>query len=736
MKFVMEYLNRLNEKQREAALYTEGQLLILAGAGSGKTSTMTHRIAYLVKEKKVHPYNILAVTFTNKAAGEMRERVESILGEGTGMWILTFHQTCLRILRRHAKALGYTESFVIYDSSDQKSLMKKVMQELNINEKMYSAQYLLSIISHCKEKEILPKEYLMKNGEDFKVQTIAGAYDRYNKMLRENNAMDFDDLLVNTVLLFKKEPEILEYYQNRFKYVMVDEYQDTNKIQYKLVKLLSEGYGNLCVVGDDDQCIYQWRGADIRNILDFEKDFPNAKIIKLEQNYRSRGNIIDAANSVIVRNSRRKQKKLWTEREAGSKVTYFRAEGDRKEAEFIAGEIEKLHGSSKLKDSKYSDMAVLCRMNAQTRLFEEAFMNRGIPYRVLGSLKFYDRKEIKDMIAYMRLVLNPYDNLSFERVINEPKRGIGPKTLDKIRDFSETEGVSMLEAICDETLLENLPEKSREQVRNMGKYLLAYGEEKENLKVSDIYDGILSHTRYLDILKNQNTQEADNRIDNILEFKSVIAEYERNIPDLELGNFLEKVALVAEVDNYNPKDDAVVIMTLHGAKGLEFPVVFIPGMEDGLFPGWRSKESISELEEERRLCYVGMTRAKEKLYMTGAEERMLFGSFKQTIESPFIREIDAKYIDDWSFDVGTSRKRNTERGNVGINPGSAYNPYQEVGKIKQKIEKYDFENGAKVRHTKFGEGIVVAQDEKVITVSFDSVGVKKLARLVAPLEKI
>ena len=732
----MDYLGNLNEKQREAALYTDGQLLILAGAGSGKTATMTHRIAYLVRDLAVNPRNILAVTFTNKAAGEMRERVENILGEETGMWILTFHQTCLRILRRHAKALGYISSFVIYDSQDQKSVVKKIMQELNVSDKLYTPQYLLTIISHCKENEIGPKDYLTENGEDFKSQQIASVYEAYNNALKANNAMDFDDLLVNAVTLLRNEPEILEYYQNRFKYVMVDEYQDTNRIQYKLVKLLSGGYGNLCVVGDDDQCIYQWRGADIRNILDFEKDFPNAKVIKLEQNYRSKGNILNASNSVIAKNSRRKSKRLWTAEDAGNKVVYFRTDRDKAEADFIADEIRKLHGSNAVSGNEYSDMAVLCRMNAQTRLFEEAFMTKGIPYKVLGGLKFYDRKEIKDITAYMRLVLNPYDNLAFERIINEPKRGIGPKTLDKIRDLSLESGISMLEVIADEDAMQVLPEKARESAGKTALYILEYSKETDNLRVSDIYDGILAHTGYLDALKAQNSQEADARIDNILEFKSVIADYEKTSSDPTLAEFLERVALVAEADNYNPQDDAVVIMTLHGAKGLEFPVVFIPGMEEGLFPGWRSKDSIAEQEEERRLCYVGMTRAKERLYMTGAEERMLFGSFKYTTESRFIKEIDTRYLDDRSFVASVPKKINSKRGNVGDSKGIGYNPYKAASEIKKKAVKYEISDGERVSHSKFGEGMVISQDDRVITVAFDSVGVKKLAKAVAPLEKI
>ncbi len=732
----MDLLSKLNDKQKEAALYTEGQLLILAGAGSGKTSTMTHRIAYLVMEKGVNPGNILAVTFTNKAAEEMRERVENMLGETTGMWIMTFHQTALRILRRHAKALDYEDGFVIYDAQDQKSVMKKAMKEQNVDEKLYPVQYLLSIVSRCKEKEISPRDYLIENGEDFKTQKIAAVYGAYNRILKENNAMDFDDLLVNAVRILEKETEIREYYQTKFKYVMVDEYQDTNYIQYKMIKILSEMYENLCVVGDDDQCIYQWRGADIKNILGFEKDFPNAKVIKLEQNYRSKSNILNAANSVIARNTNRKSKAMWTDSDEGHKVIYYRTDRDKDEAKFVADEISKLHGSKDISSSEYSDMAVLCRMNAQTRLFEEAFMAQGIPYRVIGGLKFYDRKEIKDILAYMRLVLNPYDNVAFERIINEPKRGIGPKTLEKIEDLAREMDCSMLEAVSDDAAVEELPEKAKKSVKHMAGYILEYGKEKDNLTVADIYDGILEHTGYLEILKGQNTLEAEARIDNLLEFKSAIFDYQSSSPNLTLGEFLEKVALVAEVDNYNPQDDAVVIMTLHGAKGLEFPVVFIPGMEDGLFPGWRTKESSDQEEEERRLCYVGMTRAKEKLYMTGAEERMLYGSMKYTTESKFISEIDKRYVDDWSYVPAVPSKLNHKKGNVSFARSLSYNPYKAAADIKDKNKRFDIDNGARVKHTKFGEGMVLSQDEKVITVVFDSVGVKKLAKAVAPLEEV
>ncbi|MBE6034868.1 MAG: ATP-binding protein [Clostridiales bacterium] len=775
----MDYLKGLNDKQREAALHKDGPLLILAGAGSGKTSTMTRRIAYLIKEEGVSPYHIFAVTFTNKAAKEMRDRVESLIGEGLNMWILTFHSACLRILRKHSELLGYTNGFVVYDPTDQKTVIKNCIKAANIDDKKYTPAYVLSIISDNKEKAVTPQEFARLNEGDYKGKILAQLYSEYCKVLKKNNAMDFDDLIVNTVRLFEENEDVLMYYQNRFKYIMVDEYQDTNYMQYRFIKLLAEAHNNICVVGDDDQCIYQWRGADITNILDFEKDFKNTKVIKLEQNYRSYGNILAAAHSVVEKNMQRKHKKLWTDKEPGEKITYYRADDEKDEARFIAQEIDRLKSSER----QYKDFAVLYRTNAQSRNFEEALSAREIPYRVLGGLRYYDRKEIKDIMSYMRLVQNPSDDVSFVRIINEPKRGIGDKTIEKLRTLAEVRGESLFQTLLDDEVVMGLSAKASVSVRKMVDTILKYSEEKDNLRVSDIYDGLLVNTGYLKALEDANTVEAESRIENIMEFKSVIYDYEKEEPQLSLLDFMEKIALVAEVDNHDENENAVVLMTMHSAKGLEFPVVFLPGMEDGLFPGWRALEKPTGLEEERRLCYVGMTRAKERLFMTSAQMRTLYGKTEYTKESQFMREVDKKLLtgdgvyepktasfsgsfgNSWgggsgfggtaaklapSSRVGSSWGQAGSRpgvaaagGNDGFakaNPSMPFDPLA-ASKRDSKLSassknNVDFESGERVSHAKFGEGMVVSVDGKTISVMFDSAGLKKLAKDIAPIKKI
>ncbi|MBQ3520278.1 MAG: UvrD-helicase domain-containing protein, partial [Firmicutes bacterium] len=577
----MEYLNKLNNEQREAAMHTEGPLLILAGAGSGKTSTMTHRIAYMIKEKGVDPYNMLAVTFTNKAAGEMRERVENLVGEGINMWILTFHSACLRILRAHADILGYGKDFAVYDPTDQKTLIKNICKELNIDNKRYNPSYFLGIISKCKEQRISPEDYIKIHGDDLKAKMAYQVYDGYQKTLKKNNAMDFDDLLLKAVELFEKDEATLLKYQRRFRYIMVDEYQDTNQIQYAFIKMLAEAHNNICVVGDDDQCIYQWRGADIRNILEFEKDFKDAKVIKLEQNYRSTSNILEAAHSVISHNKGRKQKKLWTDQEAGNKLIYRRAEDEKDEAYFVASEINRMKGPSQ----RYSDFAILYRTNAQSRNFEEALSRRGIPYRVLGGLRYYDRKEIKDMMCYLRLVQNQADDLALTRIINEPKRGIGGKTIEKMIALAKVRNESLFATMTDKEVTSSFSSKASANIDEFTELISSYSAEKDNLRVSDMYDGLLVKSGYLKALEDQNTLEAESRIENLMEFKSVIYDYEEEDPNISLSEFMERIALLAEVDNHDADENAVVLMTMHSAKGLEFPFVFMPGMEDGLFPG-------------------------------------------------------------------------------------------------------------------------------------------------------
>lgn len=735
----MKYLENLNDKQREAAMYTEGALLILAGAGSGKTSTMTRRIAYLVDEKGVSPYNILAVTFTNKAAREMEERVEEILGSNSRMWIMTFHAACLRMLRMDGDRLGYTNSFAVYDPVDQKSIVKNLLKEYEIDEKKFTPNSILSNISKAKEQEIGPREF-EENAGDFRDETVAKVYRGYERILSRNNAMDFDDLILNAVRLLKENPDVLEKYQERFRYIMVDEYQDTNQLQYKLISLLAKKYGNICVVGDDDQCIYQWRGADIRNILNFEKEFPKAKVVKLEQNYRSTANILEAAHSVISNNKQRKRKKLWTDASQGEKIQYHRLESDYREAGYIAQEI----GYMVQQGENYRDFAILYRTNAQSRNFEDSLAQRRIPYRVIGGLRYYDRMEIKDMIAYMRLVANPMDDIAFDRVVNSPKRGIGKATMDKIKSVANYCEKSIFQYVESEAIADTLSGKASRGMNEFLEIIREYSEEKENLRVSDIYEGLLIKSGYLKALEDQRTAEADGRIENLMEFKSVIYEFENRDSKLELDEFLEKLALLSDVDNHDSEANAVTLMTMHSAKGLEFPYVFMPGMEDGLFPSWRSRDSISQMEEERRLCYVGMTRAKRRLWMTSAESRLLYGKVNATRESEFMREINPKLL------AGDGVYKS---GSVGAKTGSTryldgrYDPisgdYQFQNHIKAKnemkkklVHDEHFEVGDRVIHGKFGEGVVLEVTPKIIRVEFVGDGVKKLAVGIAPIKKM
>lgn len=750
----------LNEKQIEAVKHTEGPLLILAGAGSGKTSTMTHRIAYLLENgkdeegKPVGPWNILAVTFTNKAANEMKERVERLVGNTYGMWIMTFHGMCLRMLRDHVGALGYDKDFVIYDTTDQKTIVKNIIKDLNLDTREFPVPYVLTVIGDKKEKGISPAKFEAEAEGDRKNKILAAAYFAYEKKLKENNAMDFDDLLLNALKLLKQDGELLREYQKRFRYIMVDEYQDTNRIQYELMYTLAEKHKNICVVGDDDQCIYQWRGADIRNILDFEKDFPKAKVIKLEQNYRSKANILSAAHSVISKNKGRKNKTLWTEAEKGEKITYYRADDEKDEASYIASQIKALME----KGMHYSDFAILYRINSQSRQFEEAFTRYEIPYRVLSGLRYYDRKEIKDIMSYMRLVVNPKDEVSFRRVINEPKRGMGEKTLEKIATLASIRNVSMLEALMDPDILETLPNRPYQLVRSMVE-LIGYLRDSQ-LKVSEIYDSLLVNTGYLASLEQEGTIESEGRIDNLMEFKSVIYEYEKEEADPSLLGFMEKLALMSDIDNHDENLDTVVLMTLHSAKGLEFPVVFVPGLEDGLFPGHRSFDSADKMEEERRLCYVGMTRAKERLYLTGASLRTLYGRTEYTRESQFLREVDESLL---QGDSVFRRQNDFGFGRVpgpGVSTGSrdgassegmsGYKPYDVLKEAKGAVKKAaltigkkgtkdsgdDFAIGDKISHPKFGEGVVVDASVSAVTVEFGNGEVKKLAKGFAPIKKI
>ena len=772
-------LSRLNKEQQEAVKHMEGPLLILAGAGSGKTTMMTHRIAYML-EKGVSPYNILAVTFTNKAAGEMKDRIESLTGGTRGMWVMTFHAMCVRILRNHGEVLGFKNGFSIYDESDKKALLKRIVKDLKIDEKIYPVSYLGSVISSCKEAEEDPDDYIENNSMNFKAETVAKVYARYMEDLQQNNAMDFDDLLWNVVKLFEASSEVLSYYQQRFKYIMVDEYQDTNYLQYKLIHALAEKSHNLCVVGDDDQCIYQWRGADIRNILDFEKDFSETKVIKLEQNYRSDANILDLANSVIANNRNRKAKELWTDRNEGNKITYRRLEDEQREAWYVGGEIQRLHDEEGI---PFNDMAILYRKNAQSRPFEEKFSFRGIPYRVLGGTRFYDRKEIKDVMSYMHLVENPSDDVAMARIINEPKRGLGPKSLGGIVLYAKAYKLSIFEALKEQEVLGSLSRKSRAAVEDLVTMLDELGAEQDNMELSDIYDNLIRRSGYLTALEAENTVEADARIENILELRSVIAEFEEKaagsvLTDEEdefreerdrlredgfdvkeptlLQSFLERIALLSDIDNRDESEDAVVMMTLHSSKGLEFPVVFMPGMENGLFPGSASMDDPSKMEEERRLCYVGITRAMRKLYLTGAQTRMLYGRTDFTIESEFMREMDTNLLEGDPTVAERSANAGGIRGDGGIlgmrefkgrYEGSAdgydasfSKPFDALKFAKKQASKgisnEGFEAGDRIRHPKFGEGLLIDQDAKTLTIAFDSVGIKKLGKGFVKLTKV
>ncbi|MBE6036657.1 MAG: ATP-binding protein [Clostridiales bacterium] len=797
----MEYLKTLNPQQYEAATHKDGPLLILAGAGSGKTATMTRRIAWLIKEEGVWPSQILAVTFTNKAAGEMRERVESLVGPVTqGMWIQTFHSTCLRILRLYGDRIGYDKNFVVYDTTDQKVVVKNIMKEKNIDEKNYTPSYFLSVISHCKETGMEPERYEALNRQNSRERLVAEVYAEYQKVLKKNNALDFDDLLWKAVQLLKKDPEVLQTLQNKFRYIMVDEYQDTNMMQYTLVKLLAAGHHNLCVVGDDDQCIYQWRGADIRNILDFEKDFPEARIIKLEQNYRSYGNILKAAHSVIENNSSRKKKKLWTEREDGEKIRYCRADDDWEEARFVAREVGWLQGKPAVfaasqrnmpgnEPLEYKDFAVLYRTNAQSRRFEEVFRQMGIPFHLVNDLGFYDRKEIRDLMAYLRLVNNPADDVALRRIINEPKRGIGDKTMEKVVALAEARGCSLLTALEDPDVLAVLPSKGAAAVESMVKLLVSLRDEQENMLVSDIFLKLLEGTGYQKVLQEKpNDVENQKRLENLDELHSDILEYEKTCKnrgeDATLAGFLEGKSLepgknAGGEENPEGEENSVSLMTLHTAKGLEFPVVFLVGMDEGVFPGFRAAEREDGLEEERRLCYVGMTRAMARLYLTSAETRTLYGKTNYMRESCFLRELDQSLVTGSAIDRGRRYDRysqitgdpesyrydpysggsarafggklvNAPAGNYGSgravggaslgSSGAAFTPRPMGQRMPQAarptVKAADLSIGDRVSHTKFGEGTITAVNGDAATVIFDGAGVKKLALSVAPLKKL
>jgi len=637
-------LGKLNDRQLEAVKQTEGPLLILAGAGSGKTHALTYRIAWLL-QNRVNPFNIIAITFTNKAAREMRSRVNALDPSGDQVWVSTFHSLCVRILRREVQHYGYDNKFSIIDADDAEKLIRGCIRDLNINDKQYPARAAMAYISDMKDK-LLGYEDAKNSAYDYRARNMAKIYELYQQRLKSSNSMDFDDLIYVTVKMFIHCPDVLERYQIRFKYILVDEFQDTNTSQYRLVSLLAEKYKNLCVVGDDDQSIYGWRGANIHNILDFENNFPGARIIKLEQNYRSSQNILDAANSVISNNISRKGKQLWTQNEAGERIFYFRAENDREEGRFVCEVIRQRLSEG----AKYSDFAVLYRTNAQSRAIEDEMVQAGMPYRLFGGVRFYQRMEIKDILAYLKAIHNPFDGVSYQRVINVPKRGIGGTTVDLINSFAEDNDIAFYSALNE---VEHIPEISaprKKRIMAFNEMMSDFTHYAENNSVTDLLDKILFDTQYLQELKVIGTEESESRIENVNELVSKAAEFirdaEKNNTETSLAAFLEDVALVADIDNYEETEDAAVLMTLHSAKGLEFPCVFMVGVEEGLFPSYRSisSGSMNELEEERRLCYVGITRAKKELYITTAAERMQYGQSVYNSPSRFINELPKRCI--------------------------------------------------------------------------------------------
>ena len=753
----------LNKEQYEAAVTVNGPLLILAGAGSGKTRVLTHRIAYMVKDLNIYPSKILAITFTNKAAGEMRERVRSLVGDDVdSMWVSTFHSSCVRILRREIDKLGYNKNFAIYDSYDQKVLIRQCMEELKINEKDITDREIIGKIGDQKDNLISAETFKRESEHNFRLNKIADAYLLYQKKLKTNNALDFDDLIYKVVELFKKNPDVLEFYQRKFQYIMVDEYQDTNKSQYELVRLLAALHGNICVVGDDDQCIYEWRGADIRNILDFEKDYPEAKVIKLEQNYRSKGNILKAANDVIKNNSERKRKVLRTESENGEKIKIYRAPSDLDEGMYVTSQIKKLMQSDK---KTYKDFAILYRTNAQSRVFEDVFMRSNIPYRIIGGLKFYDRKEIKDILSYLKFINNPLDDVSLKRIINVPKRNIGDATVQKVQEFANSMDECMYSVLLDIEDVLNLSSRSIASIKKFVSLINSFIRSRDQVPVSSLIKEILETTGYLEELKNSKDIDAISRIENLKELVSAAVEFESTSEDKSLSAFLEKVTLVSDIDNFNQDTNTVVMMTVHSAKGLEFPVVFMVGMENGIFPGSQSLNDSKEMEESRRLCYVGITRARETLHMTSAESRRVFGRTVSYAQSDFIDEISVDLKDyEGAIKRNFGGLRSSINNNVGNNMNRGINqskPTNNFSSIKSsssinikqgavasnesasnsnELKAENVKEGIKVRHSKFGVGTIVSvakngSDIK-LTIAFDKMGIKNLMYGVAPLEAV
>ncbi|WP_251353423.1 DNA helicase PcrA [Hominisplanchenecus murintestinalis] len=734
----MSIYDSMNERQREAVFHTEGPLLILAGAGSGKTRVLTHRIAYLIEEKGVNPWNILAITFTNKAAGEMRERVDRLVAFGAeSVWVSTFHSACVRILRRHIDRLGYDSKFTIYDSDDQKTLMKDICKRLQIDTKQWKEKTLLGIISSAKNELIGAQEYEMNTMGDFSKRKIAEVYKEYQRQLRTNNALDFDDLIMKTVELFKLNPDVLEAYQERFKYIMVDEYQDTNTAQFKLISLLASKYQNLCVVGDDDQSIYKFRGANIRNILNFEDVFPSARVVKLEQNYRSTKTILDAANHVIRNNLERKNKTLWTANDGGAPIIFQNFMTAYEEAEYIAEDLAKRVAAG---DGNYSDCAILYRTNAQSRLLEEKFLLANIPYRIIGGVNFYARKEIKDLLSYLKTVDNARDDLAVRRIINVPRRGIGAATLAKVQDFAVENEISFYNAL---RAAEEIPALGRSvaKLKPFVTLIQTLRAQQEYFSVAELLKEVIDRTDYVKELEDENTEESRARIENIDELISKAASYDEEAENPTLSGFLEEVALVADIDNLEENNDRVVLMTLHSAKGLEFPNVYLAGMEDGIFPSYMTivSEDPTDLEEERRLCYVGITRAMRQLTITSARSRMIRGETQYNKVSRFIQEIPRELVQ-----VGSMIKPKVQE----LPKQTAYIQAKQAFQAKAfepkqykvtKADKLEYGVGDRVKHIKFGAGtvenIVEGGKDYEVTVNFDRAGVKKMFAAFAKLKR-
>jgi len=758
----------LNDKQKEAVLATEGPCLVIAGAGSGKTKVLTHKIAYLLSEKNVKPWNILSITFTNKAANEMKQRVEKLVGEASQeMWLGTFHSICVRILRRFIDRIGFDTTFLIFDSTDQRTLVKECIKSIGLDDKLFTDRSVLSEISNGKNDMLEPKAYQVKYNGDFRKEKIGEVYELYQKKLKENNALDFDDIINYTIKILTENPDVLEYYTEKFKYVLVDEYQDTNKAQFMLVSILASKYGNITVVGDNDQGIYSFRGADITNILNFEKDFPGSKIVKLEQNYRCTGNILKAANAVIKNNENKYDKKLWTENEEGKLPCIYKAEDEYDEASYIVKQINMLKMEEYL---KLSDFVILYRMNSQSRAIEDIFRRENIPYKIIGGLKFYERKEIKDIIAYLRLIFNTSDNLSLKRIINEPKRGIGKTSLDNIQDISDKTGKSMYEIIkyAEQYELNRVKANSIQFVE----VIEELRKQVNQIPISELIKLTLNKTGYVKALENENTIEAESRIQNLEEFLTVAIEFEEQMAENTLAEFLENISLTSDIDNMEESEDTVTLMTLHSAKGLEFPVVFLVGMEEGIFPGYKSIGEIKELEEERRLFYVGITRAMQYLYLTCAKRRTIFGSTSYNQMSRFLKEIPKDLLDGYE-EIDNEDNNSFKDSNYGWEYGTNYagkvktykfDNVEKIPEVKEKVGAFQFrtaesflnslnkkasgrqvditkyKEGQRIYHKKFGEGTInkieqEGEDYK-LDIQFDKVGHKRLMAKFAELEII